>query len=582
MATGLSTTYQALKDATSAYAKVLGLNAESIANRTQAISIALGKDEAANQKAIADFFAGVGEQIAKELVPDLDKFTKAGESASATLQRLAADLQGTDQVAQLLGLSGAQLFGGAGMESMGAREQLIDAAGGIQALAQQAQVFNQNFLTDAERLAPVAAALDKGLASLGLATIPTTRDEFKALVQDMIASGAAATAAGASQLAAILSYGDAFAQVHPQIDAAAEAAERAAAALQAMKDQASRMFAGVDDAYSVLQKVVSREKSVIQASVDTHTAAFNKLQSLSQALHSTLDSMKSPDQKAFERAAAQAQIRAALAIAKAGGPLPDSDSLKSALSAVTQDASSQFSSYADYMRDLLQTQNDVAALAGLADDSLSVEQRSLDALKDQLARLDDIVANGQAQFDALNGQSIATLSLAQAMAALQSSISAAQANPVVSGTSTIAGFYQELLGRAPDQAGLQYWQDVLASGASLENIRNVIMGSDEYKKLHPFAIGTNFVPETMPALVHQGERIIPAADNRVLMSVLARASGGGGDSAALVAEIKALRAEVVELRKVSAQTAKNTGDHKDMYENATAGGKAPMLVEIAQ
>jgi hypothetical protein len=292
--------------------------------------------------------------------------------------------------------------------------------------------------------------------------------------------------------------------------------------------------------------------------------------------------MKSPDQKAFERAAAQAQIRAALAIAKAGGPLPDSDSLKSALSAVTQDASSQFSSYADYMRDLLQTQNDVAALAGLADDSLSVEQRSLDALKDQLARLDDIVANGQAQFDALNGQSIATLSLAQAMAALQSSISAAQANPVVSGTSTIAGFYQELLGRAPDQAGLQYWQDVLASGASLENIRNVIMGSDEYKKLHPFAIGTNFVPETMPALVHQGERIIPAADNRVLMSVLARASGGGGDSAALVAEIKALRAEVVELRKVSAQTAKNTGDHKDMYENATAGGKAPMLVEIAQ
>lgn len=590
LASGLGSTYKALLDASTAYAKVLGLNADSIANRTQTISVALGKDDAANQKAIADFFTGVGDQIAKELAPDLDRFTKSGESLSQTLQRLASDLQSTDQVAQLLGVSGDKLFGSSGMQSVAAREQLIDAAGGLSVLARQAQVFNQNFLTDAERLAPVAAALDKVLAGMGLSSIPTTRDEYKALVQDMIATGAAATQTGAQQLTALLAIGDAFAQVHPQIDAVAEAAakvateaEKAAAALQAVKDHASTLLAGVDDAYSVLQKVVSREKSAIQSSVDTHTAAFNKLQSLSQALHSTLDSLQSPDQKASERAAAQAQIRAALAIANAGGPLPDSDSLKNALSAVTQDASGQFSNYVDYMRDLAKTKSDIAQLAGITDDSLSVEQKSLDALKDQLARLDDIVANGQAQLDALNGQSIATLSLAQALAAFQGSITSAQTNPVVSGTSIIAGFYQDLLGRAPDQAGLQYWQDVLARGNSLDAIRSGFMDSDEYKKLHPFAVGTNFVPETMPALVHQGERIIPAADNRVLMAVLARASsGGGGDSAALVAEIKALRTEVAELRKVSAQTAKNTGDHRDMYENATAGGKAPMLVEIAK
>lgn len=590
MVTSLSTAYQTLKDATGAYAAVLGLNADSIANRTQTISIALGKDEAANQKAIADFFVSVGNQMAREIAPDLDTFTKAGESASATLQRLASDLQGTDQVAQLLGMSGAQLFGAAGMASVGAREQLIDAAGGLQVLAQQAQVFNQNFLTDAERLAPVAAALDKGLAALGLTTVPTTRDEFKALVQDMISSGAAATASGASQLAAVLSYSEAFALVHPQIDAAAEAAQQAATALQAMKDAASTMFAGVNDAYSALQKVVGREKSAIQASVDTHTAAFNKLQSLSQALHSTLDSFKSPEQLVYQRAMAQAEIRTDLAITKAGGTLSDAqtESLRKALSVVTQDASSQYSSYADYMRDNLRTQSDIAQLAGLTDDSLSVEQRSLDALKDQLTRLDAIVANGQAQIDALNGQSIATLSLAQAMAALQSSIGSAKANPVVAGTSTLAGFYQDLLGRAPDQAGLQYWQGVLASGESLDAIRKGFMNSDEYKDhqrklgIPGFANGGDhvgglrFVGEKGIELESTGASRIHST--QAIINALRNPSGA---NEALVAEVRALRTEVAALKSAVSRTADatertagSTGQLAEQIDNVTDGGNA--------
>jgi predicted nucleic acid-binding Zn-ribbon protein len=341
-------------------------------------------------------------------------------------------------------------------------------------------------------------------------------------------------------------------------------------AVKAAKDSASAVLGGVSDMYSALQKVVSREKSAIQTSVDTHTAAFNKLQSLSQALHSTLDSLQSPEQKLFARSMAQAEIRTDLAITKAGGTLSDAqvESLKKALGAVTQDASKQFGSREDYMFDLLRTQNDIAQLGDITDDSLSIEQKSLDALNDQLKRLDEIVTNGQAQIDALNGQSVATLSLAQALAAFQSSIAGAKSNPVVGGTSTVAGFYQDLLGRAPDQAGMQFWKDQIASGTSLDAIRAAIMGSDEYKKLHPFAVGTNFVPETMPALVHQGERIIPAADNRALM---ARLSSPGGNSEALAAEIKALREEVQGLREearaTTAHSAKTAGLLKRVIRN---------------
>ena len=53
-----------------------------------------------------------------------------------------------------------------------------------------------------------------------------------------------------------------------------------------------------------------------------------------------------------------------------------------------------------------------------------------------------------------------------------------------------------------------------------------------------FAKGTNFIPENTLAMVHEGERIIPAADNRELMS---RLQDPQQNSVALVAEIKALR-----------------------------------------
>ena len=55
-----------------------------------------------------------------------------------------------------------------------------------------------------------------------------------------------------------------------------------------------------------------------------------------------------------------------------------------------------------------------------------------------------------------------------------------------------------------------------------------------------FAMGTNYLPSDMLAQVHQGERIIPAADNRELMS---RLQDPQANSEALVTEVRALREE---------------------------------------
>lgn len=88
-----------------------------------------------------------------------------------------------------------------------------------------------------------------------------------------------------------------------------------------------------------------------------------------------------------------------------------------------------------------------------------------------------------------------------------------------------------------------------------------------------FAVGTNYVPYDTPAIVHKGERIIPAADNRALMAALDR-SGQGVDGAVL-AELQALRAEVAALRAAGERTADNTAPlpgMADQFDQVTEGG----------
>lgn len=68
--------------------------------------------------------------------------------------------------------------------------------------------------------------------------------------------------------------------------------------------------------------------------------------------------------------------------------------------------------------------------------------------------------------------------------------------------------------------------------------------------LPAFAKGTNYVPEDMYAKIHQGERIIPAADNTRLFQSL---SDRNETNTVLVTEIRNLRQEIVELREQQSQ-----------------------------
>ena len=90
--------------------------------------------------------------------------------------------------------------------------------------------------------------------------------------------------------------------------------------------------------------------------------------------------------------------------------------------------------------------------------------------------------------------------------------------------------------------------DKNTSGAvSLEeasNTRAPLM-ANTLPKYQSFDIGTNYVPEDMHAIVHKGERIIPAADNTKLMTAL--------ENKELIAEIRKLNEKIESLEQTVAQ-----------------------------
>lgn len=633
-------TIKAMITAVKGFGSALRIETTKIDAYTKVFDVKLTGDEAKDKEVITKLFSDVADELSVSLVPTLTKFAAEGELASVTLQRLVTDYVSVDAMFVAVGKA-LMVTGEAGIA---ARENLIAAAGGLDALTSKMEFFQQNILTEAERLAPVQKQVAEQMAALGYANVKTT-EQFK----DAALAIDTNTKEGAELFAALLTLApqfkvvaDAAAAAAKEVADAAAAAAKAAqeAAAQAAKDRITVLLSNVDAAFSALEKVVGREKAAkaaaheaemkaLQERMDASTATIAKRQALSSSLNSTLDQLKaSGTADADARVVGQAQIQAALVIARAGGGLPDADSLKSALAAVTADASAQFATYDDYLADLYKTQNDIAALGKITDASLSVEQKTLDLLQSQkdvsqaaydaeVARLDGILENAQDQVDALKGIDVSVLTVNQTLAALASALTAAQANPTLGSLSGITKAYQDGLGRAPDKAGLDYWSGVagtgtsvadiaqqianspeakiqslykslfgragdaagidywiseLNGGMSLDNIKSLMKESAEYKSLHSFAVGTNRVPFDMTANIHADERIIPAADNRELM---ARLSNPAPSFDEMLAEMRAQRAENQSMHESLAAhlyaIAKNTLNSADVLEGAANG-----------
>jgi hypothetical protein len=346
-ANALSAAYDQIKAASADFATTLGINADSIKDRAQALSIALTDDKAANQKAISDFFIGVGDSIATELLPNISSFTKAAtefggatESASATLQRISTDYAFVDVALSSINAT----FGAVGVGSITARERLLDLTGGLDAFGKGVASFSTNYLTEAEKLAPVAKTVSAGFASLGLA-VPETRGQFKALVLGLDLT----TESGATTYAGLIKVQDGFAQLHPAIEAVADAL---AATNKTYQDQIDEIL-----------------KSSMSAA-DVRAMETKGMNASTVALYDRLAALKGE---------ASANVTAAEAITKA----------RDAAAASAKASSEAFSSFANAVAGTMKSTTEAAAALRGYNDALLVGSNSpldLQGRRDEAAR----------------------------------------------------------------------------------------------------------------------------------------------------------------------------------------------------
>jgi hypothetical protein len=140
-------------------------------------------------------FSAAGDRMAEAVLPTLAQYQMAGEGMLETMTRLATMMRTVDVTLESIGME----FRVTGIESLEARNRLVELSGGLEAFVDGTASFAENFLTDAQRIAPVQAAVSRELDRLGIAA-NIGRTEFANLVLGLDVS----TEAGATMFAALM------------------------------------------------------------------------------------------------------------------------------------------------------------------------------------------------------------------------------------------------------------------------------------------------------------------------------------------------------------------------------------------
>lgn len=250
---GLNTGYAAVKAASTEFAKALGLNADAIAQRTDALNLTLGKTQEETNAAIQKTFSGIADSIATSLVPDIAGLSVQGESSAQTMARLAVSLKSVNDI---LGMIGVEKFAST-LDGAKAAQHMAELNGGLEKFTANARTYAQDVATDADRLATSVVRVNDQMQSLGLSNV-RTQDQFAKLVKSLDLS----TEAGAHTFNVLMEIAPAFSQV----------AQAASAAMNEVTSKSTELLQAKATVRSTLQSIAT---SVHELASAADTAAEN-------------------------------------------------------------------------------------------------------------------------------------------------------------------------------------------------------------------------------------------------------------------------------------------------------------------
>lgn len=496
---------------------------------------------------------------------------------------------------------------------------MVDAAGGVDPLAQGMATFVENFYSDAEKLAINTENVRKALQELGF-EMPETRDEFKALVQAQLALGDA----GAKTAAGLLGLSGAFAAVTP-------AAESAQASIASVSDQLRDAFGMTADAVSgILSDAVKNAETASEAQRMAAQAFEDKfyggaLDGLTDSLGAMIQSsVIAPMMESLiagsaasasmlasggaVAAGAMASGGAAGGAASAAGGSYAADAMSSGgasaanamvsggsaagaiVASAVEQARAQVNAYTQILsdpdvqagiKDISKLMGEVAGMTFAAKSSwggggysaasfnASGAGSEADKLAESLKKLGETVSEEIKRLAGLVNESDPQKNRAALLAEF-----AIQTAKAKTGDQEAMGELTSL-SKAIEQAT----KLTAASAFDLSATRGWLASSleDTLKALNlelpKFDVGTNYVPRTMAAIVHEGEAIVPKAYNP-----WAGGAGGGQDQTALASEIRALREEN---RQQAGEIARLNLRMTRVLERWDGGGMPPERKETA-
>ena len=519
----LTNTFNYAADLLYSTAETAGVASDAVTSALKSISV----DEMASLRGLT------GEDFTKELsavigsvlddasyviFTSFEKYANFGEGMLETVIRVVDTNIKIDQALKNMGvafdvskdytetISGVTTFFGItigkwsetiGQTSRDITEALAESAGGLDKFLEQAQNFRENFLTEAEQLAPIQKAVTTEMARLGFASTDT-RDEFKLLVQGLDLS----TKSGRDNYQALMNVQEGFIAV----------------TAAAVKEAEQRK---------------TLDKKLAQVSATKEALREMELEGLFEGNRELQREIwLKEDQVAATKA------------------------LQTSLQNTTKTIKSQITSLSDYKTAMQSGANSTLT----ATQQYTLAKTEVDALTSTISKSANTPEEVEARSTAISKLTSATdkwLSLSRSLYASGSQYTV-DFNSVMGIIATVGTSLENQLTDAERQltaleTSNTYLEVISTSSKTTASLLETYLNLGGKPLTTPgFAVGTNYVPNDMMAQIHKGERIIPVADNFKLMTRLTDTDNYTRD---MCVQIRELNQKITSLERTVADGA---------------------------
>lgn len=458
----------------------------------------------------------IGALKASNLSPQFAAYfdTIAGDASTEVKQAALTTATSVTQLTDAMAWLGEDFSG----LSVQARANMINLAGGLDALVSATQSYRQNFFTEAENQDATWRKLVKDFSTLGV-VLPSTNAGFRQLLEGLDKDS--------PLYMAVLALSPAFAKLYPMIQATGTAAAAATDNLQIHSDLA---LDEVNRTQSVLMDAYQREAAAKTDIANRARAAAVSLRQMRDAMFLGEDSPLGLSGRT-DMAGSKFEDTFAKAL---GGDLTSIASLQGDSTAYLEALKNSSPTKTDFNIGFARIAAGLTLTAAKSDSVATIAESDL--------------AIQTAQLSALGLINTTLVSFGSALQAYTGAKTAyIAATPAAS---AIDGLYQSVLGRTGDMGGLAFYQGWLDRGLTLSDVEAAMRASPEGSHEG----GLDFVSKNnYRASLHYGERVKTARASR--------------QEDAVASEIKQMRMELrICLEAIadhSLQTRKNTQEMKD-------------------